>query len=88
MILAEGRGSELVREDFSSDDAFSEDMPAFSRTMRIAAPVALTTFGQNQKQCCGQRECSATVQRRASALSTGAAGAAFDYAHRRAGHRL
>ncbi|EPN22023.1 hypothetical protein A249_02350, partial [Pseudomonas syringae pv. actinidiae ICMP 18804] len=68
LILAEGRGSELVREDFSSDDAFSEDMPAF------------TTFGQNQKQCCGQRECSATVQRRAHALSTGAAGAAFDYA--------
>ncbi|EPN63419.1 hypothetical protein A244_02282, partial [Pseudomonas syringae pv. actinidiae ICMP 18807] len=80
LILAEGRGNGLVREkggvfpenesSFSSDDAFSEEMPA------------LTTFGQNQKQCYGQRECSATVQRRASALSTGAAGAAFDYAHR------
>ncbi|SDR46084.1 hypothetical protein SAMN05216597_5069 [Pseudomonas cannabina] len=52
LILAGGRRSELVREDFGSDNVFSEDMPAFSRTMRIAAPVGPTAFGQNQEQRC------------------------------------
>ncbi|EGH65899.1 hypothetical protein PSYAC_13518, partial [Pseudomonas syringae pv. actinidiae str. M302091] len=47
-----GRGSELVREDDVLGAAFSATIPAPSRTMRIAAPVAPTASGQNQKQRC------------------------------------
>ncbi|MDU8524388.1 hypothetical protein RYB07_27500, partial [Pseudomonas syringae pv. actinidifoliorum] len=35
-------GSELVREGFIPDDTSSADVPALSRTMRMAAPVAPT----------------------------------------------
>ncbi|NAS77583.1 hypothetical protein CVE28_13060 [Pseudomonas syringae pv. actinidiae] len=35
VILAESRGSELVREGCISDDAFSETVPALSRTSSL-----------------------------------------------------
>ncbi|WP_219818008.1 hypothetical protein, partial [Pseudomonas syringae] len=38
MILAEGRGSELVREDGRSENAFSENVPALSRTSSLLRP--------------------------------------------------
>ncbi|WP_232918243.1 hypothetical protein, partial [Pseudomonas syringae] len=37
-ILAEGRGSELVREDGRSENAFSENIPALSRTSSLLRP--------------------------------------------------
>ncbi|PBP32660.1 hypothetical protein CCL14_26105 [Pseudomonas syringae] len=38
MILAEGRGSELVREGGISDDVFSAIIPALSRTSSLPCP--------------------------------------------------
>ncbi|WP_218968140.1 hypothetical protein, partial [Pseudomonas syringae] len=38
LILAEGRGSELVREDGRSENAFSENVPALSRTSSLLHP--------------------------------------------------
>ncbi|WP_219818004.1 hypothetical protein, partial [Pseudomonas syringae] len=37
LILAEGRGSELVREDGRSENAFSENIPAFREQVRSYA---------------------------------------------------
>ncbi|PBP31701.1 hypothetical protein CCL11_27650 [Pseudomonas syringae] len=39
MILAEGRRSELVREDNCSNETFSENMSAFSRTSSLPRPA-------------------------------------------------
>ncbi|RMU26491.1 hypothetical protein ALP31_02522, partial [Pseudomonas amygdali pv. morsprunorum] len=41
-------GSELVREGSIPDDTSSVDVPALSRTMRIAAPVAPTGTHSSQ----------------------------------------
>ncbi len=38
LILAGGRGSELVREDGRSENAFSENIPALSRTSSLLRP--------------------------------------------------
>ncbi|AAY36739.1 hypothetical protein CCL16_02955 [Pseudomonas syringae] len=46
LLLSEGRRSELVREDGSSDNAFSEN------TCSFANKFAPTAYGQNQKRIC------------------------------------
>ncbi|ATV16297.1 hypothetical protein KPSA1_06629 [Pseudomonas syringae pv. actinidiae] len=51
-VAATAAAIRIVREECISNDVFSAIMPALSRTMRIAAPVAPTAFGQNQKRTC------------------------------------
>ncbi|WP_232924279.1 hypothetical protein, partial [Pseudomonas syringae] len=52
LILAEGRGSELVREDGRSENAFSENVSAFSRTSSLLRPPGRSEIVQALQYLC------------------------------------
>ncbi|WP_346418090.1 hypothetical protein, partial [Pseudomonas syringae] len=52
LILAEGRGSELVREDGRSENVFSENVPALSRTSSLLRPLGRSEIVQALQYLC------------------------------------